>query len=132
MCTELTLLLILPSEESEVLFADYENNDFEEGPISDAVWRNRYLMDYDPLNQLLVCMVCGHLQYSHSLEAVRAHIDEAHPDTLGLEPRERQQMLEAWDEQVSQRERFFTSQLQQHSGSLAGTVLWLISASVVQ
>lgn len=80
-------------------------------------------MDYDPLNQLLVCMVCGDLQYSHSLEAVRAHIDEAHPDTLTLEPGERQRMLEAWDEQVSQRERFFTSQLQQHSGSLAGTVL---------
>lgn len=79
-------------------------------------------MDYDPLNQLLVCMVCGELQYSHSLEGVRAHIDEAHPDTLALEPREQRQILEAWDEQVSQRERFFTSQLQQHSGTLEGTV----------
>lgn len=76
-------------------------------------------MDYDPLNQLLVCMVCGELQYSHSLEGVRAHIDEAHPDTLTLEPGERQRILEAWDEQVSQRERFFTSQLQQHGGALA-------------
>ncbi|XP_051284488.1 uncharacterized protein si:dkey-28a3.2 [Dicentrarchus labrax] len=106
-------------DESELLFADYENNNNEEGPVSDAVWRNRYLMDYDPLNQLLVCMVCGELQYSHSLEGVRAHIDEAHPDTLTLEPGEQQQILEAWDEQVSQRERFFTSQLQQHSGALA-------------
>lgn len=107
-------------DESELLFADYENNNGEEeGPVSDAVWRNRYLMDYDPLNQLLVCMVCGELQYSHSLEGVRAHIDEAHPDTLTLEPREQRQILEAWDEQVSQRERFFTSQLQQNSGALA-------------
>ncbi|XP_039678035.1 uncharacterized protein si:dkey-28a3.2 isoform X2 [Perca fluviatilis] len=113
--------------EDELLFADYENNTGEDGPgedgpVSDAVWRNRYLMDYDPLNQLLVCMVCGELQYSHSLEGVRAHIDEAHPDTLSLEPREQRQILEAWDEQVSQRERFFTSQLRQHSGGLAGTV----------
>ncbi|XP_031146248.1 uncharacterized protein si:dkey-28a3.2 isoform X2 [Sander lucioperca] len=108
--------------EDELLFADYENNTGEDGPVSDAVWRNRYLMDYDPLNQLLVCMVCGELQYSHSLEGVRAHIDEAHPDTLSLEPREQRQILEAWDEQVSQRERFFTSQLRQHSGALAGTV----------
>ncbi|XP_034712581.1 uncharacterized protein si:dkey-28a3.2 isoform X1 [Etheostoma cragini] len=107
-----------PAEE-ELLFADYENTTDEDGPVPDAVWRNRYLMDYDPLNQLLVCMVCGDLQYSHSLEGVMAHIDEAHPDTLSLEPREQQQILEAWDEQVSQRERFFTSQLQQHSDTLA-------------
>ncbi|XP_044197163.1 uncharacterized protein si:dkey-28a3.2 [Thunnus albacares] len=106
-------------DESVLLFTDYENNNGEEGSVSEAVWRNRYLMDYDPLNQLLVCMVCGELQYSHSLEGVRAHIDEAHPDTLTLEPGERQRILEAWDEQVSQRERFFTSQLQQHGGALA-------------
>lgn len=106
-------------DEAELLFADYENNNGEEDPVSVAVWRNRYLMDYDPLNQLLVCMVCGELQYSHSLEGVRAHIDEAHPDTLTLESREQQQILEAWDEQVSQRERFFTSQLQQNSGGVA-------------
>ncbi|KAF3697481.1 putative protein C11orf95 -like protein [Channa argus] len=105
-------------DEAEVLFVDYENNDGEDGPASETLWRTHYLMDYDPLNQLLVCMVCGDLQYSHSLEGVRAHIDEAHPETLTLEPGERQRILEAWDEQVSQRERFFTSQLQQHSGSL--------------
>ncbi|TNN57111.1 putative protein C11orf95 [Liparis tanakae] len=108
--------------DSELLFGDYENGTGEEDPVSDAVWRNRYLMDYDPLNQLLVCMVCGELQYSHNLEGVRAHIDEAHPQTLALEPGEQQQILEAWDEQVSQRERFFTSQLQQHGGGApAGT-----------
>lgn len=88
--------------------------------MSDDVWRNHYLMDYDPLNQLLVCMVCGELQYIHSLEGVSTHIEESHPDTLNLEPGERQRILEAWDEQVSQRERFFTSQLQQHSASMAG------------
>lgn len=112
----------LYSDEPQVLFTGYENNECEEGPVSDAVWRNRYLMDYDPLNQLLVCMVCGDLQYSHSLEGVRAHIDDAHPDTLALEPIERQRILEAWDEQVSQRERFFTSQLQQNSGPLPGAL----------
>ncbi|KAI4808378.1 hypothetical protein KUCAC02_000440 [Chaenocephalus aceratus] len=101
-------------DESDLLFADYDQDE-EEGPVSDAVWRNRYLMDHDPLNQLLVCMVCGELQYSHSLEGVRGHIDEAHPHTLSLEPGEQRQILEAWDEQVSRRERFFTSQLQQHS-----------------
>lgn len=77
-------------------------------------------MDFNPLNQLLVCMVCGELQYSHSMDGVRAHIDEVHPHTLTLEPRERQRILEAWDEQVSKRERFFTSQLQQQGGVLAG------------
>ncbi|XP_017282536.1 uncharacterized protein si:dkey-28a3.2 [Kryptolebias marmoratus] len=103
-------------DESELLFADFIGNNDEEGPLSEAVWRNRYLMDYNPLNQLLVCMVCGELQYSHSLDGVRAHIDEVHPHTLTLEPRERQRILEAWDEQVSKRERFFTSQLQQQQG----------------
>ncbi|KAM6960358.1 uncharacterized protein LKV04_021921 [Tautogolabrus adspersus] len=102
-------------DESELVFMDYESSGAEDGPVSDAVWRNRYLMDYDPLNQLLVCMVCGEQQYSHSLEGVKAHIDDAHPDTLNLDPSEHQRILEAWDEQVSQRERFFTSQLQRNS-----------------
>ncbi|CDQ77387.1 unnamed protein product [Oncorhynchus mykiss] len=107
-------------DESELLFLHDDLGDNYDGAISDVVWRNRYLMDYDPLNQLLVCMVCGELQYSHSLEGVRAHIDEAHPDTLSLESPEHLRILEAWDEQVSRRERFFTSQLQQHSGTMGG------------
>ncbi|XP_047466208.1 uncharacterized protein si:dkey-28a3.2 [Mugil cephalus] len=106
-------------DDSEIIFGDYESSPGEDGPISDVVWRTRYLMDYDPLNQLLVCMVCGELQYSHGLEGVRVHIDESHPHTMTLEPAEKRRILEAWDEQVSQRERFFTSQLQQHSGALA-------------
>lgn len=95
------------------LFASCQAKECEDGPLSDATWRKCYLMDYDPLNQLLVCMVCGELQYSHSVEAVRGHIDEAHPDTLTMEEGEKQRILEAWDEQVSQREQFFISQLQQ-------------------
>ncbi|CAL8240414.1 unnamed protein product [Merluccius merluccius] len=102
--------------DSGVLFADGDHGE-EDGSISDGAWRNRYLMDHDPLNQLLVCMVCGDLLYSHSLEGVRAHIEEAHPETLNLEPPECRRILDAWDEQVSQRERFFTSQLQQHGGA---------------
>ncbi|XP_034471514.1 uncharacterized protein si:dkey-28a3.2 [Hippoglossus hippoglossus] len=51
-------------DDPELLYTDYENNSGEEGSISDSVWRYSYLMDYDPLNQLLVCMVCGELQYS--------------------------------------------------------------------
>ncbi|XP_054609659.1 uncharacterized protein LOC129168423 isoform X2 [Dunckerocampus dactyliophorus] len=108
--------------QDELLFANDEHHPgSEDGLISEPAWRNIYLMDYDPLNQLLVCMVCGNLQYSHSLEGVRAHIDEAHPHTLTLEPAERRCILEAWDEQVSQRERFFTSQLQQHGATLPET-----------
>lgn len=106
----------VPLDESEALYPDAE----EDGALSATVWRSHYLMDYDPLNQLLVCMVCGELQYSHSLEGVRAHIDEAHPHSMTLEPQEKQQILEAWDEQVSQRERFFSRQLQQNSSDLAG------------
>lgn len=117
-------LSISLSDDSDILFTDYHddnnNNTEDDGSISDGAWRTRYLMDHDPLNQLLVCMVCGDLQYSHSLEGVRAHIEEAHPETLNLEAPERRRILEAWDEQVSQRERFFTSQLQQHSGALEG------------
>ncbi|XP_037530880.1 uncharacterized protein C11orf95 homolog [Nematolebias whitei] len=109
--------------ETEILFADFVGNNDEEGPLSETVWRNRYLMDYNPLNQLLVCMVCGELQYSHSLDGVRAHIDEVHPHTLTLEHQERQRILEAWDEQVSKRERFFTSQLQQQGGALTETYM---------
>ncbi|CAL1590717.1 unnamed protein product [Knipowitschia caucasica] len=91
----------------------------EEGALTTDFWRNHYLMDHDPLNQLLVCMVCGELQYGHSLEGVRGHIEEAHPHTLSLEAGERQRILQAWDEQVFQRERFFTNQLQQNSSSAA-------------
>lgn len=97
---------------------DFEGQGGEEGVLSGELWRNNYLMDYDPLNQLLVCIVCGDLQYVHSLEAVRGHIEEAHPHTLSLESGERRRLLQAWDEQVFHRERFFTNQLQQHSSSM--------------
>ncbi|XP_034020236.1 uncharacterized protein si:dkey-28a3.2 [Thalassophryne amazonica] len=106
-------------DSSEFLFANCGNsNSSEENSVYDIAWRSRYLMDYDPLNQLLVCIVCGELQYSHTVEGARAHIEESHPDSLRLEPHERLRILEAWDEQVSQRERFFSSQLQQHDAAL--------------
>lgn len=101
------------------VYGDYEGPSGEEGTVSGDFWRNHYLMDYDPLNQLLVCMVCGELQYVHSLESVRGHIEEAHPHTLSLESGERCRILQAWDEQVFHRERFFTNQLQQHGTSMA-------------
>ncbi|XP_049598939.1 uncharacterized protein si:dkey-28a3.2 isoform X2 [Syngnathus scovelli] len=91
----------------------------EEGSVSEATWRNTYLMDYEPLDRLLVCVACGELQHSHSLEGVLAHIQEAHPHTRALEPAQRRRILEAWDEQVSRRERFFTSQLQRRHAALA-------------
>ncbi|XP_046904941.1 uncharacterized protein si:dkey-28a3.2 [Hypomesus transpacificus] len=106
-------------DEADVFFPDDEDN-MDDCEISEGVWRHRYLMDHDPLNQLLVCMVCGDLQYSHSVEGVTAHIEEAHPETLGLGVPERRGILEAWDEQVSRRERFFTSQLQQHGAPVEG------------
>ncbi|XP_037116464.1 serine/arginine repetitive matrix protein 1 isoform X2 [Syngnathus acus] len=93
----------------------------EEGPVSEATWRNTYLMDYEPLDRLLVCVACGELQHSDSLEGVLAHIQEAHPHTRALEPAQRRRILEAWDEQVSRRERFFTSQLQRRHAALAET-----------
>ncbi|XP_020792126.2 uncharacterized protein si:dkey-28a3.2 [Boleophthalmus pectinirostris] len=100
------------------VFTDYESPSGEEGALSGDFWRNHYLMDHDPLNQLLVCMVCGELQYVHSVEGVRGHIEEAHPHTLSLDSGERHRILQAWDEQVFHRERFFTNQLQQHSASM--------------
>ncbi|KAK7910276.1 hypothetical protein WMY93_014960 [Mugilogobius chulae] len=91
---------------SDGVFSDYESAGGEEASLSGDFWRNHYLMDHDPLNQLLVCM------------GVRGHIEEAHPHTLNLEPGERHRILQAWDEQVFHRERFFTNQLQQHSTSM--------------
>ncbi|XP_041096279.1 uncharacterized protein si:dkey-28a3.2 isoform X2 [Polyodon spathula] len=82
-------------------------------PDSEAGWRTRFLMDYDPQTALLVCMVCGVVQHQQSLESVRSHISESHPHSLSLSAQDKHSILEAWDEQVSLRERFFSSQLQQ-------------------
>ncbi|XP_058868040.1 uncharacterized protein LOC131709461 isoform X2 [Acipenser ruthenus] len=82
-------------------------------PDSEAGWRTRFLMDYDPQTALLVCMVCGVLQHQQSLESVRSHIAESHPHSLSLSAQDKHSILEAWDEQVSLRERFFSSQLKQ-------------------
>ncbi|XP_056115209.1 uncharacterized protein si:dkey-28a3.2 [Rhinichthys klamathensis goyatoka] len=84
-----------------------------EGPLSQAEWRNIYLMDSDPVNPLLVCMVCGEQQYSLSLDGAKTHIEEVHPNTLSLGELERQGILDAWDKQVAVREHFITHQLQQ-------------------
>ncbi|KAK1150934.1 hypothetical protein AOXY_G33352 [Acipenser oxyrinchus oxyrinchus] len=83
-------------------------------------WRTRFLMDYDPQTALLVCMVCGVLQHHQSLESVRSHIAESHPHSLSLSAQDKHSILEAWDEQVSLRERFFSSQLQQGGAGTAG------------
>ncbi|XP_016368760.1 uncharacterized protein LOC107708877 [Sinocyclocheilus rhinocerous] len=99
-----------PALKEESSFAP---NDAMEGPLSQAEWRNVYLMDFDPVNPLLVCMVCGEQQYSVSVEGVKAHIEEAHPDTLSLGDLELQGFLDAWDKQVAVREHFITHQLQQ-------------------
>ncbi|XP_016305605.1 uncharacterized protein LOC107660722 [Sinocyclocheilus anshuiensis] len=99
-----------PALKEESSFAP---NDAMEGPLSQAEWRNVYLMDFDPVNPLLVCMVCGEQQYSVSVEGVKAHIEEAHPDTLSLGDLEQQGILDAWDKQVAVREHFITHQLQQ-------------------
>ncbi|XDV18842.1 hypothetical protein PO909_024452 [Leuciscus waleckii] len=84
-----------------------------EGPLSQAEWRNVYLMDSDPVNPLLVCMVCGEQQYSLSVDGAKTHIEEVHPNTLSLGELERQGILDAWDKQVAVREHFITHQLQQ-------------------
>ncbi|TTI61479.1 hypothetical protein Baya_15455 [Bagarius yarrelli] len=102
-------------DETEVC---YIPDDCLDEPMTEDKWRSIYLMDYDPVNQLLVCMVCGEQQYTFSVEEVRAHIEETHPGTLSLEEAERQRLLEAWDEQVAVRERFFTNQLWQNSSVL--------------
>ncbi|KAL6490481.1 hypothetical protein MHYP_G00008260 [Metynnis hypsauchen] len=100
-------------DEAELCFVP--GDDCSDEPLSEARWRCTYLMDYDPINQLLVCMVCGEQQYCLSVEGVKAHIEEAHPGTLSLEERERQGILQAWDEQIAVRERFFTNQLWQQN-----------------
>ncbi|KAK9972261.1 hypothetical protein ABG768_025583 [Culter alburnus] len=84
-----------------------------EGPLSQGEWRNVYLMDSDPVNLLLVCMVCGEQQYSLSVEAAKAHIEEVHPNTISLGDLEREGILDAWDKQVAVREHSITHQLQQ-------------------
>lgn len=89
-------------------------------PLSQAEWRNVYLMDFDPVNPLLVCMVCGEQQYSVSVEGVKAHIEEVHPDTLSLGDLERQGILDAWDKHVAIREHFITHQLQQQCRASTG------------
>ncbi|XP_043099625.1 uncharacterized protein si:dkey-28a3.2 isoform X2 [Puntigrus tetrazona] len=102
-----------PALKEESCFAP---NEATEGPLSPAQWRNVYLMDFDPVNPLLVCMVCGEQQYSVSVEGVKAHIEEVHPDTLSLGDLERQGILDTWDKQVAAREHFITHQLQQRCG----------------
>ncbi|XP_051509503.1 uncharacterized protein LOC127415046 isoform X2 [Myxocyprinus asiaticus] len=74
----------------------FARDDAAEVPLSLADWRNVYLMDFDPVNLQLVCMVCGEQQYFHSMDGVKAHIEEGHPNTLSLGEQEHQGILDAW------------------------------------
>ncbi|KAL2079321.1 hypothetical protein ACEWY4_025065 [Coilia grayii] len=114
--SELEMRLSSYAEEPSTAILTHDENDIDlRSAVSARSWRSRYLMDYDPVNQLLVCMMCGEQQYSYSPEGARAHIEEAHPETLSLGQQQRQRLQEAWDQQVAQREQFLTSQLQQHA-----------------
>ncbi|TRY58727.1 hypothetical protein DNTS_001275 [Danionella cerebrum] len=81
--------------------------------LSVSEWRDLYLMDFDPVNPLLVCMVCGEQLYSVGVKEVKAHIQELHPRTLSLGNSEHCYILDAWDKQVAVREHFISHQLQQ-------------------
>ncbi|XP_076829709.1 uncharacterized protein LOC143475684 isoform X2 [Brachyhypopomus gauderio] len=123
--TPLDRMNYLPEQCQTMSFKEVEPclgpaDDCSDEPLSEARWRSAYLMDYDPVHQLLVCMVCGQQQYALSVDGVRAHIEETHPGTLALDERERQRILAAWDEQVAVRERFFTNQLWQQGCSPRG------------
>ncbi|XP_028850570.1 uncharacterized protein LOC114798781 [Denticeps clupeoides] len=109
-------------DEADVRQEDHSFDIGADGAISQTTWRNQFLMDYDLSNQLLVCMVCGEQQYLQSLEGVRRHIEDTHPDTFALEPEGRERFLQAWDEQVAMREKFFTSQLQKHTARMTENV----------
>ncbi|XP_067257048.1 uncharacterized protein si:dkey-28a3.2 isoform X2 [Chanodichthys erythropterus] len=100
--------------------SSFAPNDATEGPLSQAEWRNVYLMDSDPVNLLLVCMVCGEQQYSLSVEVAKAHIEEVHPNTTSLGDLEREGILDAWDKQVAVREHSITHQLQQRRRAPTG------------
>nr|XP_009301277.1 uncharacterized protein si:dkey-28a3.2 [Danio rerio]XP_009301278.1 uncharacterized protein si:dkey-28a3.2 [Danio rerio] len=107
-CSDVSCQTALKEEESS-----FALNAATERHLSQAQWRNVYLMDLDPVIPLLVCMVCGEQQYSVSVEGVKAHIEEVHPHTLSLGELEHRGILNAWDKQVALREHFITHQLQQ-------------------
>ncbi|XP_073764293.1 uncharacterized protein si:dkey-28a3.2 isoform X3 [Danio rerio] len=107
-CSDVSCQTALKEEESS-----FALNAATERHLSQAQWRNVYLMDLDPVIPLLVCMVCGEQQYSVSVEGVKAHIEEVHPHTLSLGDLEHRGILNAWDKQVALREHFITHQLQQ-------------------
>lgn len=105
------------------------DDDCSDEHLNEDKWRSLYLMDHDPINQLLVCMVCGEQQYTLSAEAVRAHIQEIHPSTLCLEDVERECIQQAWDQQVAMRERFYTNQLWQNNDAPKGKDFSFYSAT---
>ena len=63
---------------------DAEDDICPSGPSFASAWQNRYLMDYDPLNQLLVCMVCGSALPSLHLDHIKSHVLEKMVEPKGF------------------------------------------------
>ncbi|XP_051900948.1 zinc finger translocation-associated protein-like [Pristis pectinata] len=67
-------------------------------------WRSEHLMDYDPRRRRLVCMVCGKALATLTLGAIRRHVLQNHPHSLLFNRAEKENILEAWNEQPWRRE----------------------------
>ncbi|XP_043931064.1 zinc finger translocation-associated protein [Protopterus annectens] len=60
-----------------------------------------FLMDYDSHGNRLVCMICGSSLSTLSLEDIKKHILQAHPNSLAFSSEEKQCITMLWNQKTS-------------------------------
>ncbi|TRY58721.1 hypothetical protein DNTS_001271 [Danionella cerebrum] len=64
-------------------------------------WRSEYLMDFDPLRQGMICMVCGSSLATLKLSTIKRHIKQKHPYSLLWSQEDKDVIRSGWDDHLN-------------------------------
>ncbi|KAG9351456.1 hypothetical protein JZ751_022706 [Albula glossodonta] len=63
-------------------------------------WRRDYLMDFNPEQRRMICMVCGSSLATLKVSTIKRHIRQKHPHSLLLSTAERQGICTDWERRM--------------------------------
>ncbi|XP_064206991.1 zinc finger protein 26-like isoform X2 [Anguilla rostrata] len=65
-------------------------------------WHREYLMDFDPQQNRMNCMVCSSSLVTLQVSTIKRHIRQKHPGSLLLTPADKERICRSWAEHLGQ------------------------------
>ncbi|KAJ8347772.1 hypothetical protein SKAU_G00263610 [Synaphobranchus kaupii] len=78
--------------------------------IYQQYWHRDYLMDFDPQQNRMTCMVCSSSLVTLQLSTIKRHVLQKHPGSLLLSPADKESICRSWDRTALGQEEFLDSE----------------------